>query len=55
MEEAIKAVANKVNQDYMACKMMQEHDNQKPEVPLTRRERRALKRRENKYGEFRRY
>ena len=44
LEEAIKAVVNKVNQDCMAYKMMPEYDKQKPEVPLTRRERRALKR-----------
>lgn len=43
LEEAIKAVVNKVNQDCMAYKMPK-YDKQKPEVPLTRRERRALKR-----------
>ena len=51
LEEAIiKAVVNKVNQDCMAYKMKPEYDKQKPEVPLTRRDRRALKRKEKKYG-----
>lgn len=50
LEEVIKAVVNKVNQDCMAYKMKPEYDKQKPEVPLTRRERRALKRKEKKYG-----
>lgn len=44
LEEAIEAVVKKVSQDCMAYKMMPEYDKQKPEVPLTRRERRALKR-----------
>lgn len=56
LEEAIiNALVNKINEDCIDYKMKLEYSNQKPEVPLTRRERRALKRKEKKYGEFRKY
>lgn len=50
LEQAINAVVKKIDEDCKVYKIMPEYSNQKLEVPLTRRERRALKRKGKKHG-----
>lgn len=50
LEQVIDAVVYKLDEDCKAYKMMPEYSNQKSEFPLTRRERRALKRKKKKHG-----